>query len=100
MRLRSKKSYRIIHRTQFICHAAPEAFDANEVSIWAQSQLQNAYLRLLKWQVSLSLNNLAALLRKMEKLPQAEELYRKALAIREDTLGQENPQVCILVWTV
>lgn len=45
-------------------------------------------------QVSLSLNNLAALQRKMGKFAQAEDLYRKALHIREDTLGQANPQVC------
>ena len=44
-------------------------------------------------QVSLSLNNLAALLRKMEMYTDAEELYRKALVMREDALGQVNPQV-------
>ena len=44
-------------------------------------------------QVSLSLTNLAALLRKMNKNAGAEELYRKALAIREDALGLDNPQV-------
>ncbi len=39
------------------------------------------------------MNNLAALLRKMEKFSEAEGLYRKALVIREDALGQDNPQV-------
>lgn len=44
-------------------------------------------------QVALSLNNLASLLRKMNKNSQAEELYRKALSIREDALGADHPQV-------
>ena len=44
-------------------------------------------------QVALTLNNLAALLRQMERKAQAEELYRKALAIREDALGLDHPQV-------
>lgn len=43
-------------------------------------------------QVALSLNNLASLLRKMDKNAQAEELYKKALAIREDALGANHPQ--------
>lgn len=47
----------------------------------------------LSCQVSLSMNNLAALFRKMGKHLEAEELYRKALIIREDALGQDNPQV-------
>ena len=44
-------------------------------------------------QVALSLNNLAALLRQMDRKAQAEEMYRKALAIREDALGLDHPQV-------
>lgn len=45
-------------------------------------------------QVALSLNNLAALLRKMEKGEQAEKLYMRSLSIREEALGPDHPQVC------
>lgn len=44
-------------------------------------------------QVALSLNNLAALLRKMEKGEQAEKLYMRSLSIREEALGPDHPQV-------
>lgn len=45
------------------------------------------------WQVALSLSNLAALLVKVDKLSRAEELYRKALTIREESLGPDHPLV-------
>jgi len=41
----------------------------------------------------LSLNNLAALLRKMSKGEQAEKLYMRSLSIREEALGPDHPQV-------
>ena len=44
-------------------------------------------------QVALSLNNLAALLRKMDKGEQAEKLYMRSLSIREEALGPDHPQV-------
>ena len=44
-------------------------------------------------QVALSLNNLAALLRKMNKGEQAEKLYMRSLSIREEALGPDHPQV-------
>jgi len=44
-------------------------------------------------QVALSLNNLAALLRKMSKGEQAEKLYMRSLSIREEALGPDHPQV-------
>lgn len=44
-------------------------------------------------QVALSLNNLAALLRKMSKGEQAEQLYMRSLFIREEALGPDHPQV-------
>ena len=44
-------------------------------------------------QVALSLNNLAALLRKMCKVEQAEQLYKRSLSIREEALGPDHPQV-------
>ena len=43
-------------------------------------------------QVALSLNNLAALLRRMGKNEEAEELYRRSLSIREQALGPDHPQ--------
>lgn len=46
-------------------------------------------------QVALSLNNLAALLRKMSKGEQAEKLYMRSLSIREEALGPDHPQVPI-----
>lgn len=45
-------------------------------------------------QVALSLNNLAALLRKMSKVEQAEKLYMRSLSIREEALGPDHPQAC------
>ena len=42
----------------------------------------------------MSLNNLAALLRKMSKVEQAEKLYMRSLSIREEALGPDHPQVC------
>lgn len=47
----------------------------------------------LSLQVALSLNNLAALLRKMSKGEQAEKLYMRSLSIREEALGPDHPQV-------
>lgn len=41
-------------------------------------------------QVALTLTNLAALLVKMEKFPQAEDFYRRALTIREESLGPDH----------
>ena len=41
----------------------------------------------------MSLNNLAALLRKTGQVEEAEQLYRKALSICEDDLGPDHPQV-------
>lgn len=41
----------------------------------------------------MSLNNLAALLRKMSKGEQAEKLYMRSLSIREEALGPDHPQV-------
>ena len=43
--------------------------------------------------MALSLNNLAALLRKMSKGEQAEKLYMRSLSIREEALGPDHPQV-------
>ena len=43
--------------------------------------------------MALSLNNLAALLRKMSKVEQAEKLYMRSLSIREEALGPDHPQV-------
>ena len=48
-------------------------------------------------QVALSLNNLAALLRKMSKGEQAEKLYMRSLSIREEALGPDHPQVSPLL---
>lgn len=50
-------------------------------------------------QVSLSLNNLAALHHKMGRYSTAEEHYRKALAIRESTLGPFHLQVVLHKWS-
>ena len=44
-------------------------------------------------QVALSLNNLAALLRKTGRQEEAEQLYRRALSIHEDDYGVDHPQV-------
>ena len=42
-----------------------------------------------------SLNNLAVLLRATSRLAEAEPLYRRALAIREKSLGPEHPDVAV-----
>ena len=42
--------------------------------------------------MALSLNNLAALLRKTGRIGEAEELYRRALSIYEDDYGLDHPQ--------
>ena len=51
-------------------------------------------------QVALSLNNLAALLRKTGRQEEAEQLYRRALSIYEDDYGVDHPQVSptAVVW--
>ena len=43
--------------------------------------------------MALSLNNLAALLRKTGRQEEAEQLYRRALSIYEDDYGMDHPQV-------
>ena len=40
-------------------------------------------------------NNLAVLLRATSRLAEAEPLYRRALAIREKSLGPEHPDVAV-----
>ena len=59
-------------------------------AVCAQQQTMNP---LAAGQVALSLNNLAALLRKTGHQEEAEQLYRRALSIHEDDYGVDHPQV-------
>jgi tetratricopeptide (TPR) repeat protein len=67
-------------------------------SLWSESKYQasvTAYLRCLELRPDdvATLNNLAVSLHRAGNYPAAEPLYRRALAIREKTLGPEHPDV-------